>query len=143
MPRHVLWMSLVAFGAHGGWETVVCPAFYVHGSLAPGASGMLAATLGDVLLTWLAFAAVAAVTRHWRWDVAGPWGRVEWSVLLLATLGLAVAIELRALATGRWTYTAAMPRVLGVGLLPIVQLVLLTPGVIRTGAWLARRPSLD
>ena len=50
-----------------------------------------------------------------------------WFAVLLA-VGVAVVIELYAMATGRWQYNAFMPviPVLGIGLSPLLQLPLLT-----------------
>jgi ubiquinone/menaquinone biosynthesis C-methylase UbiE len=126
--RHAIVLSLVAFVLHFGWESVQCPLLYVHGSYDATWAGMLRASAGDVLLTWTIFAGVAAVSRRWRWDAA-PWGSAQWAPLVGLALVLAVAVELRALATGRWSYQPAMPLVplLKVGAVPLLQLLILSP----------------
>ena len=59
-----------------------------------------------------------------------------------AGLLLGAGIEWRALAAGRWTYTAAMPIVplLNVGLLPVLQLLVL-PWPIYWAAWRLAQPA--
>jgi hypothetical protein len=44
-------------------------------------------------------------------------------------IALSVAVEVHALAMGRWSYTAAAPKLpfAGVSLLPILQLIVLLP----------------
>jgi hypothetical protein len=48
-----------------------------------------------------------------------------WSALILVLLLLATGIEFWALTTDRWSYSSAMPTILGSGLSPLTQLPLL------------------
>lgn len=139
--RHAVVLSLVSFALHFAWENVQCPLLYVHGSYDASWLGMVRATSGDVLLTWSIYASVAVVSGRWRWD-AEPWSARAWAVLVAAAIVLGIAVEVQALATGRWTYTPSMPVSpgLGVGLVPVAQLLILTPGSIRLAARFARGP---
>ena len=88
---------------------------------------MVVATLGDLVLTLIAYAAVGAL-HGLQW----PLGRWRWPqvvTLELVALAMAMAVELHAVATGRWSYTDAAPllSLAEVSLLPIMQLVLLLP----------------
>lgn len=94
------------------------------------------ATLGDVVIAVLAFWAVAAAagSRHWILHPSAV------QVAGFVAIGLAVTLVLEWLATGplgRWEYAEAMPIVplLGVGLAPVLQWILLPPLV----AWFVRR----
>lgn len=88
---------------------------------------MLAAALGDVVLTLLAFCGVAAI--H---DVAWPlrsWPASVWLVLMGMALITSLAVEGYALRTDRWAYTDAAPLLPGlpISVLPVAQLLILFP----------------
>ena len=129
--RHATALSLVSFALHFVWESIQCPLLYVHGSYDASWCGMIRATAGDVVLTWAIYGSVGFASGRWRWDEA--WNKRQWTVLIAVAIVLGVGVEVRALATGRWTYTASMPVVplLSVGLVPIAQLLILTPLCIR------------
>ena len=133
--RHATALSLVSFALHFVWESIQCPLLYVHGSYDASWSGMIRATAGDVLLTWTIYAGVSAASARWRWD-AEAWSARQWAVLIGVAIVLGIGVEVRALATGRWAYTPSMPvvPVLGVGLVPLAQLLILTPVGIRVAA---------
>lgn len=94
-----------------------------------------AATLGDAAIAVVAFRAVAAAAGT-RWILRPTAGRIAGFV----AVGVAITVVAERLATGpleRWGYAEAMPivPVLGVGLAPVLQWVLLPPLV----AWFVRR----
>jgi len=132
--RHALTLSALTFALHLVWEQVQCPLFYVHGSFDASHAGMALATLGDVGLTWWLYGLVAAGTRRWRWARRG-WSAPQLTGLLVAAAFTALAVEGIALNLGWWGYLDTMPRLAGLGLVPVAQLVLLTPLVI----WLTER----
>jgi hypothetical protein len=137
--RYALSLSLLAFVAHFVWENVQCGALFVHGSFDATLGGMLFASAGDVLLTWVIYIAVAAAARRWTWP-GQVWGWRIWLALEVAAIALAIAIEARALGTGRWQYVDAMPLLpwTSIGLVPILQLTLVTPLVVRLNERLVR-----
>jgi hypothetical protein len=98
------------------------------------------ATLEDAGLMVALYAAGCAIHRDPEWIVRLSWKDGAW----LGGLGaaLAFAIETWALARGRWAYTAWMPVIPGlrVGLLPILQLALLPPFILRVSARLFGAP---
>lgn len=126
--RHAIVLSLVSFVLHFAWENVQCPLFYLHGSYDASWRGMVLATSGDLLLTWMIYASIATVSLRWRWDTAA-WNALQWAALIAIAIALGLAVEVRALATSRWAYTPGMPLVPGlrVGLVPVAQLLILTP----------------
>lgn len=138
--KHGVVLSVIAFGLHLLWEYAQCSFFYVHGSFDKTWVGMAMAAGGDVFLTWAAYVLVAGVSGKWRW-AGSTWSRRQILSLYGSAAVLAVAIEMRALAAGRWDYLDAMPTIpgLGVGLVPVVQLILLTPIVILLSERLAGR----
>lgn len=136
----VVALTLLALVIHLGWELAQCEMFFVHGSYDPSWRGMLTAALGDVLMTWLVYGVVAAVSLRWRWS-AEPWRARQWVPLLTTALLLGAAVEWRGLSEGRWRYTDAMPVVPGleIGLLPLVQMLALTPLLVALSESIARR----
>ena len=105
-----------------------CPLFFVHGSYDATRTGMLLATLGDVALTWLIYIALASISRTWRWTVES-WGWPKVLTLMVLATALAWVIESRSLANGSWRYNEFAPLVPGtrISILPVLQLLLLTP----------------
>jgi len=95
------------------------------------------ASLGDGLLVLLIFAAGWIVFRRREWFVRH--GARGYLLMLAAGLIIAVGIERVAVGTGQWLYAEQMPRVLGVGLAPIAQMLVLPPLIFRlVAAWRRR-----
>ncbi|MDA2916087.1 hypothetical protein MYX64_04480 [Nitrospinae bacterium AH_259_B05_G02_I21] len=93
------------------------------------------AALGDGLLVLALYGVGYAFFRRREWilqpSVAG------YSLLVLAGMVIAVALEMQALAWGRWAYNARMPIIpgIGVGLIPVVQMMILPPLVFYLTRW--------
>jgi hypothetical protein len=130
-------LFLAALALNWVWEMLQMPAFdHMMGhSWRSTALTCTFASLGDAAITLGIYAAVAVITKRWQWAVEGKWQ----PYLMAALLGMAVAvvIEKVAIAMGFWTYSRHMPvvPVLGVGLVPLLQLTLLIPVAIRLLAW--------
>ena len=118
------------------WENIQCPWFFIHRGGNGGQIAMIVATLGDVVLTWMAQGLVAAVSRRYLW-LLGAWRWRQWVTLLGTALALSVLVETWALTTSRWAYTDINPRVPGtpISVLPVAQLFLLFPLTF----WLSRK----
>lgn len=137
MRQFLAGLSIVAFALNWWWEMLQMPAF-LQMMGRPWRSTVLLCTfasLGDAAVTLAIYTAVALGVRNWRWAVAG-----RWQAYLAAALSggiIAVAIEKAALAASAWSYSSRMPivPVLGVGLVPLLQLTLLVPFAIRLSAW--------
>lgn len=84
------------------------------------------ATLGDLVFVAAIYGAVALLWRDPAWYRRMSLGRIGCAVAL--GIGSAVAVEARALASGRWAYDA-MPLVplTDIGLLPVLQMMILPP----------------
>ena len=95
--------SIVSFLLHLLWEYLQCIPFFYHEKLLPTHQGMLIATLGDVVLTYIAYLCVAAIKKDWLWPL-GVWDFKIYSTQTILALILSIFIELRALSTGRWSY---------------------------------------
>ena len=79
------------------------------------------ATVGDVVITAVAFAIAAAAARSSHWPAER--GKVLLPIAIFIGVGLTftVAYEIHALAVGQWSYAETMPTIAGVGVLPILQ----------------------
>jgi hypothetical protein len=98
------------------------------------------ASLGDGLLVLLIFGAGWAVLRWRDWFVRP--GVRGYALMLAAGLVIAVTVEWVAVRiAGSWVYSARMPVVplLGVGIMPVAQMLLLPPLIFhivaRRAAW--------
>ncbi len=136
-PHARRWVALgvISFVSNWAWEMAQMRAYATLADQ-PWSSTILPCTVaavGDSGVT-LAIAAVAVVlTKLLRLPV----------VLLCASLSalVAVLIEKVQLARGAWSYSEDMPIVplIGVGLLPLLQLTLLVPASIILAQWWIRR----
>lgn len=143
LPTFLIVLPIAAFGLNWTWEMAQMPAYTELASASWRESVRICtvATLGDAVITLGIYGIVAIATRRLRWGLEGSWN-VYATAALLGAAG-AAAIEWRALALGRWSYSDRMPVVpiLGVGLWPLLQLILLVPAAIWIAAWWTRRQS--
>ena len=94
------------------------------------------ATFGDAGISIIAFATVAVLFKSRRWILQPNW----WQIGIFISVGIIITIIFEVLATGvlnRWQYGEAMPTlpVLGTGLLPVLQWLIIPPLII----WFVRR----
>lgn len=131
----VLFGFLISFP----WEMLQAP-LYVGMAEAPHWSATLhclIATLGDCTLFVAAFGITAAILRNRHWIRTATLTQVFW----FTAIGLAVTVLIEAGAVRgfgwTWRYSGLMPRLplLGTGLSPVLQWVILPPLVV----WLVRR----
>ncbi len=122
------------------WE-VPQMAFYEWwgASWAVGLLVCLLAALGDGLLVLALYGLGCALFRRRDW-ILQP-GVAGYNLLVLAGMVVAVALEMHALAWGRWAYNTRMPVIpgLGVGLVPVVQMMVLPPLAARLARWWLQR----
>ncbi len=125
--RRGLGIVLVAFALNLLWEVLQMP-YYSGPSLgvAPSVRSHLGSALVDAFVILVIYWLGARLLQDPRWRLGlDPW---RWGFLLAAGAVAALGIEWRALyVAGTWTYAAGMPRIpgLGVGLLPVLQMLLL------------------
>ncbi|MDD3762936.1 MAG: hypothetical protein VYC42_16630 [Pseudomonadota bacterium] len=121
-------LALASFTLHFVWEYLQCAEFFVHQREPATLGAMLRATLGDLVLTVLAWAGTALATWDRRWALR-RWTPRAWLALVVLAIALSVTIELHALAMGWWFYTDRTPLLplTPVSALPVLQLLLLFP----------------
>jgi hypothetical protein len=112
---------LATLGLHFAWEMLQAPAFIdFAGTTWDGTVRCFAAALGDLLLATGTYVVTALLFRRAAWPVRPGWvtPAVTWIALgVVAT----IAFERFALSRGRWSYGPDMPVIVGVGLLPLLQ----------------------
>jgi hypothetical protein len=140
IARIGLSLSLCAFVLNFAWEMM--QARYFAGMLEmpwwTATKLCLRASIGDAIMVGLAFCAVALVTRDPRW-ISGNDAR-KYAAFMLLAAAQALALERYSVDLGRWRYRPAMPvdPILGLGLAPILQWLILPV----LAAWIIRRTSL-
>jgi hypothetical protein len=128
-------MLMTAFGLNFLWEMLQMNAYASMANL-PWQTTVLTcafASLGDAGITGAVYSIVAVAARDWSWGSKAEF-KTYIAAALLAGVG-AIIIELVALKTGRWSYLTGMPRlpILGIGMLPFLQLTILVPLAIWIG----------
>jgi len=124
------------------WELAQSPLYTGLGNISTTWWHCFVASLGDGLLTLLIVAAGGMTLRRAGWFLHP--GVRDYILMLIVGLLIGVSVEWGAVyMTGRWAYTARMPLVpgLGVGLIPVAQMLLLPPVVFRVVAVWYGRPS--
>lgn len=123
MIRRALALVLSAYALHFAWEMAHAKWFATMSGLPfwTATAWCARAALWDVAISAAAYLAGALASRSARW-VAKP-SPLALVVYLVLGLGITVAIERSALATGRWRYAPDMPTIGSIGLAPLLQWV--------------------
>lgn len=121
--------------ANAVWEVVQLPLYTASADPSGHLSMCLQAAVVDVGILVLLYGVMSLSARRMGW-----WRQLSVPrTLLLVGVGAAVAvlIEVRALAAGRWAYSASMPLLpgLGVGWSPILQMVVVPVGLALLCRW--------
>lgn len=141
--RLLVAIFLVAVPLNLAWEAAQIRAYaFPAEGIMTDVIGCLVPSLGDGLMTLVIYWAGWLVFRDGAWMLRP--GLQGYLLMALSGLVLAVGVEWNALyRTGAWDYSPRMPRVpvLGVGLLPILQMLLLPPatGLVVRRWWNRRR----
>lgn len=136
-PAASPWAGVALFGflLNFVWELLQVP-FYSGMERAPHWEATLfclRATIGDVAIVVVAYGAVAV--RFGASWLAEPTVERLATFVGFGLLATGVIELLSVHLWGRWSYAAGVPTVLGVGLPPVLQWVLLPPVIL----WLTRR----
>ena len=137
-PR-VARLFAAAVAINFGWEMAQMRLYASTGSWLQDFVGCLTASLGDGGMILIIWATGALLFRRPDWfrrpRVSG------YAVMLTMGVTLAVAFEMSALRSGRWAYGPSMPRLPmtgGLGLLPMLQMVILPPVIFTVVSALER-----
>jgi hypothetical protein len=118
-------LTAIALPLNLAWELLQAPAYGPMGDTwVDGLLVCVRAALGDVAIFLVLFG-VGRLLFGRDWFAPPRIGR--YATVLGVAVAIQVAVEWAALATGRWGYAAWHPTILGAGLLPILQAVVLVP----------------
>lgn len=136
------YLFLLAVPLHLTWEVAQMEAYdFPTNSLMDDIIGCFVPSLGDGLMTLIIFWTGWAVFRDSRW-ILNP-GITGYLLMLAVGLLLAVIVEWNAFRTGAWAYNEQMITIpiLGVGLLPVLQMLVLPPVTVLLLQWIWRKRS--
>lgn len=129
-------LALFAFLLNFVWEFLQVP-WYREMSTVPHWAGIrmcTTATAGDVVILLAAYA-LSAVTVRSRWWIRTS-SRRAMAVFIAGGIAITIAFEwLNVYVLDRWAYASGMPLLVGIGLSPLLQWVVVPPATL----WLARR----
>ena len=141
LPR-IATIFVVAVLLNYVWEIAQMPLYQRQGSWLEQAAHCFVPSLGDGILLlsilgagWIVFGNAAWTDRRDMTAIA---------FMLLTGLGVALAVEWIGLhVLRRWSYAESMPLlpVLGVGLAPVLQMLVLPPLIFSISRWWLRRKS--
>ncbi len=81
---------------------------------------ILYSSAGDLFLIIIIFSLLSIKNKNIIW-INKP-KKIDYLIIIISGLVLAVFIELRAITEGRWFYSSYMPALFGIGLTPLFQL---------------------
>ncbi|MDI1237400.1 MAG: hypothetical protein PSV26_07950 [Polaromonas sp.] len=123
------------------WEVAQMPLYVEEGSWFEFALHCIIPSLGDGLIVMLIFGVGWAVRGRSDWTDQPGWA--AYVLMLMTGFSVAVIVEwVGFYGLNRWSYTASMPLLpgLGIGVVPVLQMLILPPVIFRiTGWWFARR----
>jgi len=123
------------------WEVAQMPLYVEEGSWFEFALHCIIPSLGDGLIVMLIFCVGWVARGRSDWADQPDWA--GYALMLLTGFSMAVIVEWAGFyGLKRWSYTARMPLLpgLGIGVVPVLQMLILPPLIFRmTGWWLARR----
>ena len=123
------------------WEVAQMPLYVEEGSWLEFVSHCFIPSLGDGFIVMMIFGVGCAARGRPDWADQPKWA--GYTLMLITALTMAVLVEgLGFYGLSRWSYTARMPLVpgLGIGVVPVLQMLVLPPVIFRmTGWWVSRR----
>jgi hypothetical protein len=132
LAHAALWAAL-AFIVNLTWE-IAHVRLYTIWAASNGmnvAWALLHCSLGDVVIALALFALAGIVFRRVDWPAPHPW--VGSAIVVIgATTFTAWSEWYNVYRAGSWGYTASMPLILGIGISPLLQWIILPPAIVGT-----------
>ncbi len=119
--RLLIWAGL-AFGLNALWEIAQLPLYTLwdEQNVWRIVAYVSHCTLGDVLITTGLFLFIAALFRRMEWPIVAPW--LGGAFLVAGGTGYTLLSEwYNIYRVSAWAYKPQMPLVMGIGLTPILQ----------------------
>lgn len=127
LARAGLWSAL-AFALNLVWEIAHARLYtlWADADRITIARSLLHCALGDVLIALAAFAIAGLALRQADWPLSRPWA--GGTIMVVATVTYTAWSEwYNVYQVASWGYTASMPMILGIGLSPLLQWLILPP----------------
>ncbi|MFH0936114.1 MAG: hypothetical protein V1815_00355 [Candidatus Woesearchaeota archaeon] len=83
---------------------------------------LIQASFIDLIIIAFIFLIISIKNKNTKW-IEKP-SLMDYSMIIILGLIIAIIIELRALSIGRWIYIELMPTIFGIGLSPLIQLAI-------------------
>ena len=143
---HADWLTavrrylLASAAGHLAWEAAQLPFYTLWNTASAGqiAWAMLHCTVGDLAIASVTLMLALAAGGRAAWPVKGV--STIAGIVIVGSVGYTAYSEyLNTVTRQSWAYTAMMPTLLGIGLLPLAQWVVV-PGL--SLAWACRRATI-
>ena len=121
--RVALWVA-TSFALNLAWEAVQLPLYTIfsEGSARSIVYAVTHCTLGDVVIALACYAGAGVAMRNADWVRVRPFGGTAVAVVL-GTAYTVFSEWLNVSVRGSWTYAPSMPVILGIGITPLLQWV--------------------
>lgn len=83
---------------------------------------LILAGFGDLFIIFLIFGIISIINKSFKW-IKNPFKK-DYLLIIIFGILIAIVIEVINLNLGRWAYTELMPVILGIGISPLIQLVI-------------------
>lgn len=118
------------------WEVAQMPLYVEDGNLLEFAVHCIVPSLGDGIIVLIIFGIGWMLLRRSDWSDRP--GIIGYTLMLFTGFAIAVVIEWGAVyVIERWSYTANMPQLpgIGVGVVPVLQMMVLPPLIFKLTSW--------
>lgn len=122
--RLLVYIFITAFITNLIWENAQAPLYTGYKGFGPHFLFCLLASAVDGIVILTFYLIVCSIREDWFW----LFNIKAFDIGMLSLFGVVVAIlfEKWALESGTWDYTAHMPLIFGIGLMPALQLAILS-----------------
>lgn len=112
---------LISFAFNAIWEFLHYRLYFDLSGI-PKYPHLLLATFTDAVIITVIFLMISLKNKNIKW-MNKP-NKLDYLLVIFFGLVVAIFIEMRALAIGRWAYKEIMPTIFGIGISPLVQLAI-------------------
>jgi hypothetical protein len=124
MGKLLLWILASGFVTNLIWENAQAPLYEGYKGFGQHFIFCFVASIVDGVIIVVFYLIVSVIRRNRSWLFSIRIG----DIIILVILGIltAIAFEKWALSNGTWSYDERMPMILGLGLMPLLQLSILS-----------------
>ena len=140
MLKRLVALFVVSILVNFPWEVAQMPLYVEEGNWSEFAQHCIVPSIGDGFIVLLIFCVGWLAQRRSDWSDRPGW--TGYATMLAAGFTIAVIIEwLAVYGLQRWTYTASMPMLpfLGIGVVPVLQMLILPPIIFKFTSWWVKR----